>query len=94
MNLLLLIGAGAAALTALIILIKYVLVGTRRVVWLFDIILGDADNPSLDIRLGNIEEQLRPNDGKTLRDRVDYIALQCQELQRTQVEQDGFIFGD
>ncbi len=97
MTALIIAGATATALTAIVLFAKTIWPLVRqsvRIADAIDIIVGDDTRPGICKRLDDIELQLLPNDGKSLRDRVDYIALQCTELQRTAVETDSYIFDD
>ena len=79
------LGGGAAALTAILILGKTTWPLVRKAVHIadaIDVIVGTDDALGIGERLDGIEYQLSPNDGKSLRDRVDFIGIQVSELQR------------
>jgi len=67
--------AGSALLRSVRALFSFV----RRVVHFLDDWLGDGKQPGVMDRMAEIENQLKTNGGKTLRDRVDHLHQKSDE---------------
>jgi hypothetical protein len=90
------VGAVTVVLTAWRVVIKPIAGAVRRVVHFLDDWFGEPARPGQEARPGipdriaAIEHQLRPNGGKTLRDRVDVIESAMKRIdENTRPDKEG-----